>query len=143
MKNLFPAFFALLFASVAIFSASSCKKDKDEDPQPACVAGPGGQVELALYVRHHDSLIPGASVYIKYNATEFPGADTTVYDISLVTGTTDHGLGHTHIAGMNCGRYYIYSAGYDSTISDSVYGGIPVNVTQTTGSITINIPVTE
>lgn len=143
MKNLFPLLFTALFALVALFPVSSCKKDKDEDPVPTCVAGPGGQVELSFYVRHHDSLVPGASIYIKYNATEFPGSDTTKYDKSLVTGTTGHSNGHSHLAGMHCGRYYIYSAGYDSTISDSVFGGIPVNVTQTTGSITINVPVTE
>jgi hypothetical protein len=129
--------------SVVLLSASSCKKDKDDPTPPACLAGPGGEVELAFYVRHHDLLVPGANVYIKYNATEFPGIDPNLYDFTVTTGDSGHSIGHAHINGMRCGRYFLYSAGYDPYINDSVFGGIPVNVTQTSGSVTINIPVTE
>jgi hypothetical protein len=141
MKKSSPLFiiaFFLLFA----FVSSSCKKEQVE--HQICSAGPGGNVELAFYVYHHDSLIPGAIIYLKYNETEFPGTNPLNYDLTLQTGTTGHGNGHTHIPNMSCGKYYVYSEGFDPDLNDTlVTGGRPFEVTQRDGSFTVNVFVTQ
>ena len=138
MKYL-PLFVILLFI---VSFTSACKKDENVEKQ-ICPAGPGGNLELSFFVTHHDTLIPGAEIYVKFNATEFPGTDPANYDRVLLTGTAGHERGHAHLPFMTCGRYFIYSVGYDSLISDSVFGGIPVNITKTEGTETINVHVTE
>lgn len=133
----------LIIISFLIISiTSSCKKDENVEQQ-ICESGPGGKVDLAVNVLHHDSLIPGAVVYIKYNQTEFPGTDPSKYSTVAMTGTSGQETGHVHLEDMNCGRYYFYAEGYDANVNDSVFGGIPVTITQREGTYTVNIPVTE
>lgn len=121
----------------------SCKKDENVE-ELVCESGPGGKLELVVNVAHHDTtLIPGAVVFIKYNVDELPGTDPAHYDAIVTTGTTGSETGQVRLTNMNCGRYFFYAEGYDSSINDSVSGGLPVTITQREGTYTINVPVTE
>lgn len=126
MKNIIIA----TIVGILTFSFVSCKKE-----------GPGGESEIAIWVKHHDQLIPGATVYIKYGTDEFPGEDLTVYDDSEVCGTEGESEGHTHFHDLNRGDYYLYAVGYDSSISHTVKGGIPVKLSSDEKEV--EVPVTE
>ncbi|HET6245125.1 MAG: hypothetical protein H0V01_14105 [Bacteroidetes bacterium] len=121
---------SILFLMIFIFS--SCKK-----------AGIGGNVELAVNVKHHNTLIPNAVVYIKYGAREFPGTESKNYDNSAICGDQDHLTGHTHFSNLKKGYYYLYSVGWDSTINMTVAGGVPVQIKDKAGEMIIEIPVSE
>ena len=121
----FFLFFLILFGL-------SCKKE-----------GVGGKSNISVFVKHHENLIPNAVVYIKYGAKEFPSHDSQNYDNSAICGSEGHHLGHTHFKGLNKGFYYLYSVGWDSTIQMAVTGGIPVDINQKSGEVTVDIPVFE
>ncbi|MDQ3191100.1 MAG: hypothetical protein M3Q58_05850 [Bacteroidota bacterium] len=129
MKTNFLLTLTIIFIAFFTFS---CKKE-----------GVGGKVELAVFVKHHKELIPNAVVYIKYGAKEFPGPDSENYDDSAICGSDVHHLGHTHFKDLKKGDYYLYSVGYDSTINLPVTGGIPVQIKEKAGEVTVDIPVTE
>jgi hypothetical protein len=96
-------------------------------------------------VKHHGVLIPGATVYVKYNSKEFPGTDVSMYDASKVSGASGHGAGHAHFEGLEAGSHYFYAVGYDSTILDDVMGGIGLEIknSETKQELDLDIPVTE
>jgi hypothetical protein len=101
--------------------------------------GPGGKASITGNVKHHDEPIPNATVYIKYGATEFPGHDPAIYDDETQASSTD---GQYSIEGLEKGAYYLYSAGYDAQIFDSVFGGIHVMI-KAGEAFETDIPVTE
>jgi hypothetical protein len=119
----------LLFLPLIILS---CKKN-----------GTGGEHELSVSVKHHEQLIPGATVYIKYGAKEFPGSDVSKYNDSRVCGITGHARGHVHFDKLLKGDYYLYAVGYDSTISMPVKGGVPVQLKKKHSHTDVTVPVVE
>ncbi|MES2592693.1 MAG: hypothetical protein V4608_12480 [Bacteroidota bacterium] len=123
MKNLFNI--TLLCFCILVFS--SCTKE-----------GPGGKSAVNGYVSHHNHKIANAVVYIKYDATEFPGADVSVYDASVTADATGYYL----IKDLEKGNYYLYGAGYDNAILENVVGGIGVKLKRNK-TTTTDIPVTE
>lgn len=133
---LFTAFIALLMIS------SSCKKDK-------CTAGTGGQVTIAAFPKHHDSIIvseskPGYrdSAFVKFSppANFVTTANPADYDLVIVG---DSGEDHVHIPNLKCGDYFIFMTGWDIRINERVKGGIPFSFSQTSGEIDQDVPVTE
>jgi hypothetical protein len=122
MKNII---YTLLFISLAFFS---CKKNKL-----------GGNAVIKGVVKHHAKIIANATVYIKFNAKEFPGSSTSLYDASI----TADGDGNYKI---NCykGDYFLYAVGYDEAVAAPhiVSGGVPVNV-RSRETVDIEIAVTE
>ena len=90
--------------------------------------------------KHHEVHIPSAEVYIKYDATEFPGINLSVYDNQ--TTASDDG-GHFEFEGMEKGNYYLYAKGYDISISEEVSGGTPVEIKSKKQEVEMNVPVTE
>lgn len=108
-------------------------------------AGTGGDAEVSVQVQHHESAIPGATVYVKYNAREFPGKDVSGYDASSVCGTSGHSRGHTHLHNLRPGYYYFYATGFDSAVSQTVTGGrsLLIKRSQRKETIDLKIPVTE
>ena len=98
---------------IVIFNLS-CKKNQV-----------GGTASLKGLVAHHGKAIPDAYVYIKYNATEFPGDDYTLYDTYVVAD----GSGNYSIPFYK-GSYYIYAKGYDYQIAPPyiVKGGISISI---------------
>ncbi len=106
-------------------------------------AGTGGAYTIEVLTYHHDTQISGATVYIKYNAKDFPGEDVSVYDDSKIAVTHPGTDSHVHFEGLKKGNYYLYSIGYDSTISETVKGGIPLVIKEKAGEATVTVYVTE
>ena len=123
MKKFFP---------LLILALTSCVKE-----------GPGGQVTLVAFPKHHSKPIPNAMVYIKYGTNDFPGTTTSAYDdsgVAVIEGTLDP---HYHFENLKKGKYYLYSVGYDSAIAQTVTGGIPVKINVKAGEVDVVVPVTE
>jgi len=127
----------LLIAAPLLFYA--CKKDKK------CSAGIGGSVTLILEPEHHGKPIYSQpnypdTAYIAFDAAEFPGEDPADYDL-VVVGQT--GTKQVSISGLQCGKYFVFMTGLDTSIVERVKGGIPYEFSQTEGVISLKIPVTE
>lgn len=98
---------------LAVFAFVACKKN-----------GTGGNATVAAMTKHHDREIPFSTVYIKYDAKEFPGDDVTKYDASQKTDKE----GHTHFENLRYGNYYFYGVGYDSVAQAIVKGGVALKI---------------
>ena len=133
-KNLYY-FLTFIFLLLVVVSIPSCKKDK-------CKAGTGGSLTLKLKTMHHDKYVYGLTVSLKFNTQDFPG-EFGSYDISKTAGAHDSTLTFT---GLQCGDYYIYGKGVDSTntsTNKTVKGGIPFSTAQGEGTIEQVLSVTE
>ena len=102
-----------LFISLIILSCS-CKKNQT-----------GGKSTLKGTVKHHDKPIPDAYVYIKYNSTEFPGKEYTLYDTYVQADS----YGNYSISFFK-GTYYIFAVGRDLDVPPpyEVSGGLSITV---------------
>lgn len=118
----------------------ACRKEIDD-----CKGGTGGDNSMMVYLKHHSKLItavPGHAdtLFIKYDTNELPGENPSDFDAFYVGDTlTDHFM----ITGLNCGDYYLFAAGWDTSITQRVKGGIPVTIDDDAGQLTVNVPVTE
>ncbi len=115
---------------------SGCKKDK-------CEAGRTGNLTLTTKMLHHSRPINGCSVFVKYNATEFPGEDTTKYDYKVAA---DFNSPFCVISNLSCGDYFIYAVGIDSLLDPSnwvVKGGLPYSTENASGNDNLNVYITE
>lgn len=110
------------------FAFSSCKKNEL-----------GGSSTLSGKVMHHSKLIPGARVFIKFEAQDFPGTDTSVYDAK--TSADAEGK-----YSFSCykGEYYLFAVGLDQAVPPPsiVLGGAPAKLRKNE-SLEINLAVTE
>lgn len=97
----------------------------------------GGKSTIKGRVTHHETVIPNAVVYIKFNAKEFPGKDITKYDSYFTTGADGSYEFKTYK-----GDYYLYGVGYDNGISKAVTGGLPVHL-RNNETVTAEVAVTE
>ncbi|MBL7922715.1 MAG: hypothetical protein JNL88_00810 [Bacteroidia bacterium] len=132
------AFFILV---MSLFSCQ-CKEDKKEEPDN-CLEGRNGQLTLVTKMLHHARPIPGCRVFVKFNATEFPGEDTSLYDYKM---TADWNSPYVSIDSLACGNYYLYAIGIDSLLDPSNWvckGGLPFSTTQQVGSDSIHVYITE
>ena len=118
----------IFLPALFIVMLSSCKKNEL-----------GGTSTIKGTVMHHSKLITKASVFIKFNAKEFPGADTTKYDEKVRVDANGS-------YSFKCykGDYYLYSFGYDYGIPApyEVIGGAPVHIRKNE-SVEINLAVSE
>jgi hypothetical protein len=116
-----------LLILVSVFTFTACKKE-----------GTGGKSSVSGTVKHHAIVIPNAVVYIKYGATEFPGADVSVYDASVVANAS----AQYEFKELQKGDYYIYGVGFDSSQMQTVTGGIGIFLKKNEAKKT-DVPVTE
>jgi hypothetical protein len=96
-----------------LLGLSSCKKNQL-----------GGNSTVQGKVAHHEEAIPNATVYIKFNAKEFPGKDITVYDATVFADAEGK-------YSFKCyrGNYFLYGVGIDLQATPlDVSGGVPVRV---------------
>src|SRR5688572_9930555 len=89
-----------ILSIIAIFSFVSCKKNQL-----------GGKSTVFGKVAHHSKSIANATVFIKFNAKEFPGRDTTVYDAKVKADANGN-------YSFKCyrGEYYLYGFGIDPDV---------------------------
>lgn len=121
--------YTLFFGLAAMAAFASCKPD----------AGLGGTAQIQMTVKHHDELIPGAQIFIQYGSKLSPGASPSAYD-DVVTAGVD---AMATFAELEKGDYYLFGRGYDSSIQDSVFGGIPISIKKKGDIVVTDIPVTE
>ena len=88
-------------------------------PDPVVV---GQLITLELEVKHHYRSLPGCNVYLKKNATEFPGNDPSNYDMEAESNPN----GFVQFNNLLYGDYYLYVDGYDQDVADSVKGYLPI-----------------
>ena len=117
--------YSLLFTGLAFFS---CKKNKL-----------GGNAEIKGVVKHHIKVIANATVYIKFNAKEFPGNDISVYDDKVIADANGN-------YSIKCykGDYYLYAVGTDQDVPPPyiVKGGVPIKI-RSSEKVEANLAVTE
>jgi hypothetical protein len=109
------------------------------------IAGLGGTTIIVAKPRHHGATIYNQSnypdtAYVKFSAHDFPGQDPSSYDAAFAGA---EGEDHVNITGLKPGYYYIWMAGFDTSIVQRVTGGIPYTLTQASGQLELVIPVTE
>ena len=157
--------FIFIAIASAFYAASGCKTEGCTDPisidydsnadkdNGSCrYAGEGGGVTLVAIPQHHgkaiisgtfsypDSVSHPDSAFVKFNVVESPGSSPSSYDLHI---EGEFGEEHVHVPGLKPGKYFIYMTGYDSTISRFVRGGIPVVISQSSGEMDLNVPVSE
>jgi hypothetical protein len=127
MKNLK---YVLLF--ICALSFFGCKKNQL-----------GGHSDIKGKVMYNNTdAVPFARVYIKYNATSFPGEDVSVYNTYI---DADHN-GNFEIKKIYHGQYYFYAVGVDPTTSVSnniVKGGTALKVKMLKEVTGFVVPVTQ
>jgi hypothetical protein len=97
-----------------------------------------GKATISGRVMHHSDTIPDAVVYIKFDSG-FPGSDVGLYDKSVHCDAEGNFL----LTEIPKGTHYLYGAGWDAGISDSVFGGIPVLIDKKKLNKEVDLPVTE
>jgi hypothetical protein len=107
--------------------------------------GTGGEAIVVAMPAHHGKMIKGATVFIKFKATEKPTDPTKEFDLKIVGDPTED---HVHIEGLLPGNYFFYAMGIDSTLiapNNVVKGGVPLTIkySERKSEIDLDIPVTE
>ncbi|MCC7302813.1 MAG: hypothetical protein IT233_09235 [Bacteroidia bacterium] len=113
---------------IVILAITSCKKE-----------GTGGTASITGIAKHHSKPIPNAVIYIKYGAKESAGTNPANYDASV----TADGNAKYEFTGLNKGNYYLYGIGYDSSITNTVTGGVPAEIKKKSEIVQMDVPITE
>lgn len=96
---------------------ASCRKVNEQNPVIVT-----GTISCTVHVKHHTWGVPAINVYIKRNASTFPGKDTARYDTFKTTDTQ----GMVTFDSLYPGNYFLYSQGYDPIWGDTVIGYQPL-----------------
>jgi hypothetical protein len=116
-----------IFLLLVFFLAISCNKNEL-----------GGKSTITGTVIHHSKAIPNATIFIKFNAKDFPGKDSTLYDEKVRCDADG-------VFTVKCykGDYFLYARGMDlSILPPTVSGGINVNI-RNNETVNADIAVTE
>lgn len=102
-------------------------------------AGKGGNATLRIVPRHHNiaTNLIDAKVFIKYDAQDIPNSYDDSASCVWINGTPTATL-----SGLKKGKYYLMGTAYDTSIKQSVKGGIPYEIT-IEATLNISLPVTE
>ena len=126
-------------AVISVFSISCNDKNN-------CSAGTGGTFNIVAFPKHHESAIYSRpnyldTAYVKFNTQSFPGTSPSDYDL-VIAG--EEGEDHVHIENLQCGDYFIYMTGWDTSHNERVKGGIPYSLPEN-GPLDVDVvvPVTE
>jgi|SRR3954464_10038864 len=127
MKKTFLKSFAVLCFVVTLLTIGGCHKE-----------GLGGNASISGTVYHHEVAIPNCVVYIKFNATDFPGDGPESYDASV----TADAEGKFSFNRVYKGDYYLFGVGYDKNIQEIVRGGVGIKLKHNK-AYNQDVPVTE
>ena len=106
--------FAVLVVTF-LLSTSAC--EKDNGPTTVSIGA-----ELCLVTQHHERGLPDITVYLKYNATEFPGYDDlSVFDDSIVSNE----FAEACFPKVPQGKHWCVAYGTDSLLNEPVRGSVP------------------
>jgi len=119
--------------------------DAEEDDGSCKYGGLGGNTTIIVEPRFHNLQITGKagypdSAFVKFNAIESPGINPADYDLVLAG---DEGADHVNIDSMLPGNYFIFMTGWDTVANARLSGGVKLRLSQSSGSIQINVPVLE
>ncbi len=106
---------AIILISLVVLIINSCKKDDGPSGSGPIVKG---SISLEAHAVHHTWDVYGIMIYLKRNATEFPGNDTSVYEYSGVADS----YGKYTFENLYPGNYFVYAAGFDNIWGDNVAG---------------------
>ncbi len=120
--------YSFLIAFIVGLGSASCKKNQLD-----------GNSIIRGKVVHHSKAIAGARVFIKFNAKEFPGKDTSIYDAKVLADANGNFNFYCYK-----GDYYLFGYGQDLAIDPPyiVIGGVPVKI-RTKEQVDLQIAVTE
>ncbi len=108
------AYFAfLILVSLLI---SSCKKNNPTDANGNEIVR--GAIRFEISAVHHTWPVGGIDIYLKKNATDWPGPDSTLYNLHLKADAS----GSAVFENLFPGNYFIYAKGFDSTFGLEVTG---------------------
>jgi len=113
-----------LTALVVITALHSCTKEQ-EGIQVI------GSLRLEITAKHHTWGVPYLPVYLKKNASVFPGEDTSLYEFS---STADND-GKVVFDKLHPGNYFLFTKGYDLIWGDTVTGRQPIALNSNTNII--------
>ena len=135
-RYIMRCFVTIFIISLAFLSLYGCTKNKKDDG-----AGKGGNANLTIYPQHHQVAknLRDMVVYIKYQ-TSVPPANG-IYDDSAVCTMKDT-VPVAVLNGLKNGNYYIFGRGKDTSINQSVKGGIPYTISMQSDQV-VYLPVTE
>lgn len=117
-KLLLGVCFAIIFIG--------CKKDGIRNPDGTIVVQ--GNITLSVHNYHHSWAVPYVHVYLKKNAVEFPGRDSTKYEYSVQADSD----GNAVFTNLYPGNYYLYATGNDYYFGAWVRGQSAVVLNSTT-----------
>src|ERR1043165_9821628 len=121
----FVRFVSCLFFPVLIAVLSGgCKKD-DTSSSPVQVQG---NMSVNVRAMHHTWGVPGLPLYLKKNATVWPGTDSSKYEFKVMA---DHD-GNGSFEHLFPGNYYVYAHGNDSIFGAYVTGYHAIQLNSTT-----------
>lgn len=83
-----------------------------------------GSLSVEVHVKHHSYDVAAIMVYLKKDATEFPGRDSSTYNFK---GQTD-GYGKVTFENLFPGKYYVYASGFDAIWNGNVFGYAPLSL---------------
>ncbi len=118
----------------------SCKKDGIRNPDGTVVVQ--GNITLSVHNYHHSWAVPYVHVYLKKNAVEFPGRDSTKYEYSVQADSD----GNAVFTNLYPGNYYLYATGNDYYFGAWVRGQSAVVLNSTTlvnNAFGMDLPMSE
>ena len=102
----------------------------------------GGKNTVLVTPQHHGRNIPRVLVYVKFGTQNLPGTSPSNNDANFTTSGGSNSVVVT-VDGLKEGDYYFYGIGFDSLISLPVTGSLPVTMKNSSGTTSMNLPITE
>ena len=129
----------IFWGFIAVLCISCKKSDQLKNGNGANVEG---SITLNVHCFHHSWDVPYVHLYLKRNAIEFPGRDSTKYEYSVQADSD----GRASFTKLYPGNYYVYATGNDYYFGAWVRGQAPVQLNTSTidaSSLSIELPVSE
>ena len=130
----------LVFGLTLAFFTIGCKKNDILNKDGSSVVQ--GNITLKVHSFHHSWGVPYVHLYLKKNATEFPGRDSTIYEYTVQADSD----GNAEFTQLYPGNYYIYATGNDYYFGAWVRGQSAVQLNSSTlvnQTASIDLPVSE